>query len=969
MKFASIVAAAFASAPALAVPAGFVTTDGTKFQLDGKDFFFAGSNAYYLPFNVWGTDHYADVKLGLQLAKDAGLKVMRTWAFHDNNRTYVSGGLPQYGTGAENTVMQFFEKDGSVKIDLSKLDVVIEAAEATNMKLILALTNNWADYGGMDVYTVNLGGRYHDDFYRLPAIKKAFKNYISAVVNRYKDSPAVFAWEIANEPRCGADGTRNLPRGPDCTPATITSWVSEMSTYIKSLDPNHLVTTGSEGGFNRQSDDWTYNGADGTDFDAEIKLPNIDFNTFHSYPQYWSKTTDWVVQWIKDHAAAGATAKKPVLHEEYGWTDKSTRIATLSKWQKASLDLEVSDMYWQFGTSKFSYGKNHDDGNTIYLEDDEAQPLVYEHAAAVNAANGGAAPTKPTTTATATSKPSTTLSTTSKPTVTGGPTVPRYGQCGGASWTGPTKTPAMSTIRENAEDSPVNTGGDARGDSSDTSSDNILLEKLGYKPVLQRSFNQFHNFATTFAALYFIGGVRVTFSTGIAAGGNLAYWTSYIVTCVFTFITAAVIAEICSSLPLAGSIYLWAAEAGGPRFGRLFGFVVAWWSTTAWTTFCASNTQAAVNYMLSEIVVFNTDFPSDSSSVKFRAVQWILTEIMLALACIWNLLPPRYFKWIFALSSSIVVLDFLLNLIWLPIATSNTLGFRSTHDAFMTTYNGTGAPPGWNWCLSYLATAGVLIGFDASGHVAEETKNASVAAARGIFWSTVVSGIGGFVVVILFLFCVPDANTLFSYGGPQPFVSVYAAILGEGGHIVMNIVCILALWFNTAIAVTAASRLVFAVARDGVLPWSSWVSKVEAGQPRNAVYVVWGVASVITCTILPSAVAFTSLVSAAGVPSAAAYGLISLARLFLTPKNFPKPAWSLGRLSKPFQIIAVFWNGWVVAVLFSPYVFPVTAESLNYAPIIMAGTTILALLTWWFTPADKWLPSQRIQQTLDADTR
>ncbi|KAF4444199.1 amino-acid permease [Fusarium acutatum] len=530
----------------------------------------------------------------------------------------------------------------------------------------------------------------------------------------------------------------------------------------------------------------------------------------------------------------------------------------------------------------------------------------------------------------------------------------------------------MSTIPENVQDNPVDTGGDARGNSSDTSSDNILLkhqEKLGYKPVLQRSFNQFHNFATTFAALYFIGGVRVTFSTGIAAGANCIERTSYIVTCVFTFITAAVIAEICSSLPLAGSIYLWAAEAGGPRFGRLFGFVVAWWSTTAWTTFCASNTQAAVNYMLSEIVVFNTDFPSDSSSVKFRAVQWILTEIMLALACIWNLLPPRYFKWIFGLSSGIVILDFLLNLIWLPIATSNTLGFRSTHDAFMTTYNGTGAPPGWNWCLSYLATAGVLIGFDASGHVAEETKNASVAAARGIFWSTVVSGIGGFIVVILFLFCVPDATTLFSYGGPQPFVSVYAAILGEGGHIVMNIVCILALWFNTAIAVTAASRLVFAVARDGVLPWSSWVSKVEAGQPRNAVYVVWGVASIITCTILPSAVAFTSLVSAAGVPSAAAYGLISLARLFLTPKNFPKPAWSLGRLSKPFQVIAVFWNGWVVAVLYSPYVFPVTAESLNYAPIIMAGTTILALLTWWFTPAEKWLPSQRIQQTLDADTR
>ncbi|KAH7245153.1 glycoside hydrolase superfamily [Fusarium tricinctum] len=425
MKLTSIIATAFAYAPALAVPAGFVTTHGDKFSLDGKDFFFAGSNAYYLPFNVWGTDHYKDVKVGLEAAKDAGLKVIRTWAFHDQNKTYVAGGLPQYGTGAENTAMQVFNPDGTVKIDLSKLDVVIEAAEATNMKLILALTNNWADYGGMDVYTVNLGGRYHDDFYRLPAIKKAFKNYIKTVVTRYKDSSAVLAWEIANEPRCGADGTRNLPRGPDCSPALITSWVNEMSTYIKSVDADHLVTTGSEGGFNRKSDDWTYNGADGTDFEAELKLPNIDFNTFHSYPQYWSKTSDWVVQWIKDHAAAGKAAGKPVLHEEYGWTEKATRVSTLSKWQKASLDLEVSDMYWQFGFSGYSYGKNHDDGNTIYLEDDEAQPLVYEHAAAVN---GGDTPPKPTSTST----------TPPKPTDTSGPRVARYGQCGGASWTGAT---------------------------------------------------------------------------------------------------------------------------------------------------------------------------------------------------------------------------------------------------------------------------------------------------------------------------------------------------------------------------------------------------------------------------------------------------------------------------------------------------------------------------------------------------
>ncbi|KHN93759.1 Amino acid/polyamine transporter I [Metarhizium album ARSEF 1941] len=510
-----------------------------------------------------------------------------------------------------------------------------------------------------------------------------------------------------------------------------------------------------------------------------------------------------------------------------------------------------------------------------------------------------------------------------------------------------------------------NGAGDARCDpEQESTADARILESLGYKPVLHRTLNLFHNFATTFAALYFVGGVRVTFATGIAAGGNLAY--CFVATCVFTFMTAAVIAEVCSSLPLAGSIYLWAAEAGGPRFGRVFGFVVAWWSTTAWTTFCASNSQAAANYMLSEMVVFDLDFPSDASNVKFRAVQWITTEVLLAMAAIWNLLPPRYFKWIFYLSTSSVMLDFLLNMIWLPIATSKTFGFRSAHDAFMTTYNGTGAPAGWNWCLSYLATAGVLIGFDASGHVAEETRNASVAAARGIFWSTVVSGIGGFAVVILFLFCVPPSDVFFGFGGAQPFVPLYAAILGNGRHILMNVICIVALWFNTAIAVLAASRLVFAVARDGVLPFSPWVSRVVDGQPRNAVIVVWAVASIITCTILPSSVDFTSLVSAAGVPSAAAYGLICIGRLFLTPNTFPKAAWSLGRLSKPLQAVSVAWNAWVVAVLYSPYAFPVSAATFNYAPVIMAVVTMFAVLSWWLIPAERWLPSERIRRTLNA---
>ncbi|KAI0114176.1 glycoside hydrolase family 5 protein [Hypoxylon sp. NC0597] len=377
-----------------APPEGFVIVKGGKFQLDGKDFNFAGSNAYYFPFESNATD----VELGLAAAKDAGLKVFRTWGFNDKNVTYDPQGLPEYGgegAGATNAVFQWWA-NGTSTINITEFDKVVDAATKVGIKLIIAFTNNWADYGGMDVYTINLGGKYHDDFYRLPSIKDAYKRYVEQFVTRYKDSPAVMAWELANEPRCGADAKRNLPASGNCTVDTLTSWIDEMSTFIKGLDPNHLVTWGGEGGFNRDSDDWAYNGADGGDFDANLALPNIDFGVFHTYPDWWTKTVAWADQWIRDHAAAGRKAGKPVVHEEYGWMTpevraqngipavNATRIEVEGGWQKIMLEEGMSDMYWQFGFSGYSYGRNHNDGFTIYLDDGEAQTLVYQHAKAVN---------------------------------------------------------------------------------------------------------------------------------------------------------------------------------------------------------------------------------------------------------------------------------------------------------------------------------------------------------------------------------------------------------------------------------------------------------------------------------------------------------------------------------------------------------------------------------------------------------
>ncbi|KAF2154222.1 putative amino acid permease [Myriangium duriaei CBS 260.36] len=483
---------------------------------------------------------------------------------------------------------------------------------------------------------------------------------------------------------------------------------------------------------------------------------------------------------------------------------------------------------------------------------------------------------------------------------------------------------------------------------------------LGYKQVLHRKWRLFESFASAFAALYFVGGIRVTFSIGVGAGGPLAYWTSYLITCVFVAITAAVLAEVCSALPAAGSIYFWAAAAGGRRWGRLFGCIVAWWSCTAWTTFIASNAQGAANYILSEITVFGDTFTTDVNDIKFRAVQWIVSEGICFLAIGLCFLPPKVYTNVFRVATGLVMLDFFLNIIWLPIGVSKTYGFQDK-SFLLQTYNQTGAPPVWNWMLSYYVTAGVLVGFEASGHISEETQDASITSAKGIFYSAIASAVLGFPIVILFLFCTPDLDTLYSFGAPQPFVNLYAMALGKGGQVVMIIVVVLGTVFNTSVAGVASSRLIWAVARDGVLPFSGWIAKVGATQePRNAVVIMLCVASLLLCTILPSPVAFTSLVSAAGVPTITAYALIAFGRTFLTPHEFKNARWSLGRWSRPMNFISFIWNTYLAAVLFSPIEFPVSSGTFNYSCVIFGAITIFGIATWWFTPEDKWLPSARL---------
>jgi mannan endo-1,4-beta-mannosidase len=372
---ASAAPALAGSAPALAAErstAGFVTRSGANLKLDGKTFRFGGTNNYYLMYKspTMVDDVFAD-------AKGAGFTVLRTWGFLDIGNADGSNSVAGIQDGV---YFQYWDGERPAYNDgengLQKLDYVLKAARDAGIKLVIPLTNNWRDFGGMDQYVRWAGGQFHDDFYTDEVIKGWYKDWISHVLNRvntltgvaYKDDPTVMTWELGNEPRCKGSGV--YPMSPACTTQTLTGWADEMSRHIKSVDARHLVSVGDEGFFcdDPASSDWTLNCGEGVDTVAFAKLPAIDVMSYHLYPDPWGKDAAWGIDWITRHSAEAKQVRKPVMLGEFGLHDKSVRNPVFQQWTDAVISSGGTGfLYWILsgiqddGTLYPDY-----DGHTVY---------------------------------------------------------------------------------------------------------------------------------------------------------------------------------------------------------------------------------------------------------------------------------------------------------------------------------------------------------------------------------------------------------------------------------------------------------------------------------------------------------------------------------------------------------------------------------------------------------------------------
>lgn len=345
-------------------------TVGRLFNLDGRVGYFAGSNAWWLAHLTKNSD----VDIALQQVAETQYKILRVWGFGDVNT------IPEPSATDPNKIyFQVLNSTGSYinygADGLERLDYVVSAAERLGVKLVLNFVNNWSDYGGIAAYT-NAFGANATQWFTDETSQKVYRNYIEVIVTRYKKSSAIFAWELANEPRCHG-----------CDTSVITKWATNVSKYIKSLDSGHMVTLGDEGWFapadNIGDGSYAYSGAEGIDWVANLQIPTLDYGVFHLYPNSWGYEYSWGSEWIAQHDAAAKLIGKAIILEEYGAPFPNNHTGVEKPWQDAVLSSGIAaDQIWQFGTNDLSVPSSSvADVNSIFFNEPEYKVLGFDHAA------------------------------------------------------------------------------------------------------------------------------------------------------------------------------------------------------------------------------------------------------------------------------------------------------------------------------------------------------------------------------------------------------------------------------------------------------------------------------------------------------------------------------------------------------------------------------------------------------------
>ncbi|WP_262287314.1 amino acid permease [Micromonospora sp. MA102] len=489
------------------------------------------------------------------------------------------------------------------------------------------------------------------------------------------------------------------------------------------------------------------------------------------------------------------------------------------------------------------------------------------------------------------------------------------------------------------------------------------LAELGYKQELHRKWSGFSNFAISFSIISILAGCFTTFGQAWNNGGPVAISWGWPLISLFILIIGFCMAELVSAYPTAGGIYWWAATMGRP----VHGWFTGWLNLIGLVAVTASVDYGCATFLnLTLSALF--DGWAGTAHQTFG-----LFVVILALHGLINIYGHH-------------IIDVLQNVsVWWHVAGAAAVvlilllvpdDHQSFKFVFTERFNNSGFGDGdtggltfWFYVLplGFLLTQYTITGFDACAHVSEETRGASKAAAQGLWRSIFYSAVGGWILLLAFLFAATDVDAINSAGGFSG--AIFESALTPFFFKAVIIISTIGQFFCGMSCVTSMSRMAYAFSRDRAVPgWRLWSRVNRNGTPVNAI---------IAATLAGLVLTLPALYQKAGVP-VAFYAVVSVAVIglylsFLIPiflrlrmgDRFVPGPWTLGRRYKLLGWIAVI----EIAIISVYFVLPIvpagvpgnadfTWTAVNYAPLAIGGV-LLGVAVWWYASARKWFTGPR----------
>ncbi len=505
--------------------------------------------------------------------------------------------------------------------------------------------------------------------------------------------------------------------------------------------------------------------------------------------------------------------------------------------------------------------------------------------------------------------------------------------------------------------------------------DERQLAELGYKQELNRSWSGFSNFAISFSIISILAGCFTTFGQAWNNGGPIAISLGWPLIAGFILIIGFCMSELVSAYPTSGGIYWWASKLGGAKAG----YYTGWLNLIGLLAVDASVAYGTATFFDLSLSTFSESW---AAGYSLQRVFWMFLAVLVLTASV-NIFGGAILDkinnvsvWWHVVGAALIILI----LIFLPDK------HMSINDVFTMRVNNSGGLAGgetsglgyWMYVLplGFLLTQYTITGFDASAHLSEETHDAADGAAKGIWRSIFYSAIGGWVLLLSFLFAVQNPEEVTAGGGGVSVI--FNQALSSNWAFLVLIIASIGQFFCTTACMTSTSRMLFAFSRDGAVPGASRWAKLNSRKvPVNAVLISTVVAALITLPALVEVNIGTE--EAPLIVPTAFYAVVSVAVIglylaFLIPiflrwrarDAFKQGSWNLGNKWKwmaPVACAEIVIVSIYFILPFSPAGTPGNADFawkfVNYAPILTGGTLLLLWIGWHLS-AKKWFTGPKM---------